>query len=155
MVINHVATPSDLEAFYPSSFSSSSRYYRRRFLSLALLIIPGSFILVLYLQNRLPFSLDTSAITFLHSTDNNRHDNDHHDFPCSFYPPNSSNFYLLFTPTDPTAVDTTVRRITAHNDISNECLEEWVGRGRWSGDCLNLSIQEPRVDLVWTWVNGR
>jgi hypothetical protein len=147
-----MSPPSDLEAFSPLSLSSSSRRYRRGFLSFALLIIPGSFIL-LYLQNQLPFSLNTSTITLSPSTD--RHNSPCSDEPAIFYPPNSSNFYLLFTPTNPTTVDTTIRRITAHDEISNKCLEEWVGRGRWSGDCLNLTIQEPRVELVWTWVNGR
>ena len=152
-----MSPPSDLEAFSSLSFSSSPRHSRWRFLSFALLILPGSFILVLYLQNQLPFSIDTSVITLSPSTAT---DDDHYNSPCFdgpalFYPPNSSNFYLPFTPTDPTTVDTTIRRIVAHDDISSKCLEEWVGRGRWSEHCLHLTIQEPRVDLVWTWVNGR
>ncbi|KDR71214.1 hypothetical protein GALMADRAFT_143926 [Galerina marginata CBS 339.88] len=177
-----MSPPVDLEAASPVSYISSGRtrnfltfYLKPRLIvttcirvrHVAVLIVTGSLFLALYIVQQLPLTLDAFTITpfsFTAGQDDRR--------PsvletldllppllCNvsptpfFYPQNSSNLYLAFTPDDPVA-DTVIRRITAHEAVSNECLEHWVETGTWSEACLNLKLEEPRVDLVWTWVNG-
>jgi hypothetical protein len=132
------------------------------------LILAFSLFLGLYIFDQLPLSFDTSKMTlfpFSASQDDNSNTiletiDLLPPISCNFsptpffYPINSSNFYLEFTPAHPVP-DTAVRRIAAQEAVSNECLEQWVETGTWAGACLGLRLKEPRIDLVWTWVNGR
>ncbi|KAF8884732.1 hypothetical protein CPB84DRAFT_1734273 [Gymnopilus junonius] len=154
--------PYDVEAISPSlpsirhrrSFLVSSNLRRR----LAFIIIVLFLAFVLYFNRELPLSLHTATLDL-----STAEQNTYTSLPAShcpvrptpyFHPLNSSNLYLIFTPGDPVPADTVVRRIASHEAISDECLEEWITAGTWSGACLALKLEEPRVDFVWTWVNG-
>lgn len=179
-----MSPPVDLEAASPLFYSSSSGRERNlltfclkprllvttciRVRHVTFLIITGSLFLGLYIFNQLPSSFDTSTMTmFPFSSSQDDHSNTVLEtidllplISCNVsltplvYPLNSSNLYLAFTPADPVPY-TAVRRIAAHEAVSNECLEQWVETGTWTGVCLGLRLKEPRIDLVWTWVNGR
>ncbi|KAF8965598.1 hypothetical protein BDZ97DRAFT_1811431 [Flammula alnicola] len=155
--------PYDLEAVSPSRSFSSAFRHRRSFpfylnphRRIVLLITVGSLAFVIYFNKFLPFSLHTATIDFPTTQDQLALLPSQCPVrPTPFlYPSNSSNLYLVFTPADPAPADITVRRIGVHDEISDECLEEWFREGKWSGACLNLKMEEPRIDLVWTWVNG-
>ncbi|PPQ65809.1 hypothetical protein CVT26_000394 [Gymnopilus dilepis] len=119
-------------------------------------------VFVLYSYNQLPPSLDAAPLELPSQSSGTSGTSDtsllspHCPIRPTpyFYPENSSNFYLLFTPDDPVPADTTTRRIATHDAISDDCLEYWISKGRWSNACLRLKIEEPRIDFVWTWVNG-
>jgi hypothetical protein len=177
-----MSPPVDLEAALPLSFSSSARVRNAltfcavpcflvttciRMKHVIFLILTFSLFLGLYLFDQLPLSFDTTKLTLFpfsaSQDDNSSTILEKIDLPpisCNFsptlffYPINSSNFYLELTPADPVP-DTAVRRIVAQEAVSNECLEQWVETGTWTGACLSLKLKEPRIDLVWTWVNGR
>ncbi len=50
--------------------------------------------------------------------------------------------------------DTFIRPIQAHLALSDACLEHWITRATWDGPCLQETVTEATVDLVYTWVNG-
>ncbi|KAJ6576158.1 hypothetical protein DFH09DRAFT_1150528 [Mycena vulgaris] len=46
--------------------------------------------------------------------------------------------------------DTLIRAISSQATVSDECVDQWIARGIW-GPC---KVEESRIDLVYTWVNG-
>ncbi|KAJ7100361.1 hypothetical protein C8R44DRAFT_747419 [Mycena epipterygia] len=60
--------------------------------------------------------------------------------------------YHPFTlPSADTAIaDTRIRRIAAQSAVSDECVEQWIAHGIW-GAC---KVDDSKIDLVYTWVNG-
>jgi len=175
-----MSPPADLEAASPLSLSSTSARVRNsltcvapcliittciRVKHITFLTIIGSLFLGLYIFDQLPLSSTMTLFPFSATQDD--HSNtvlettdllppkSCHVSPTPFsYPINSSNYYLAFSPTDPIPY-TAVKRIAAQEAVSNECLEQWLETGTWAGACSGLRLTEPRIDFVWTWVNGR
>ncbi|KAJ7779505.1 hypothetical protein DFH07DRAFT_730162 [Mycena maculata] len=67
-----------------------------------------------------------------------------------------SSVYHPFVPPRPAdyLVNQTVRPITAHSSIPDECLDIWVSTGRWEEPCAAGMVQDAMIDLVYVWVNG-
>ncbi|EIN08240.1 hypothetical protein PUNSTDRAFT_134631 [Punctularia strigosozonata HHB-11173 SS5] len=74
--------------------------------------------------------------------------------PPAFKPAHSNAFYRLFSPPPPCAASTAIRPVPSHAQITVECLDAWIAAGTWSGPCTRLRVTEPRIDVIWTWVNG-
>ncbi|KAJ7767953.1 hypothetical protein DFH07DRAFT_808194 [Mycena maculata] len=53
-------------------------------------------------------------------------------------------------PPNAAVADTRIRPITSQAALPDDCVEQWIARGTW-GSC---PVDEPRIDLVYTWVNG-
>jgi hypothetical protein len=53
-----------------------------------------------------------------------------------------------------TTVESEPRRIGSYESIPLSCLEEWIAQGLWGPLCSSIRLPEPRIDFVWTWVNG-
>ncbi|EIN07315.1 hypothetical protein PUNSTDRAFT_53663 [Punctularia strigosozonata HHB-11173 SS5] len=64
--------------------------------------------------------------------------------------------YHVFTPKsyDRNELGLDPRRMGGYEALPLECLEEWIGKGVWGGACSSVRLAEPRIDFVWTWVNG-
>ncbi|KAF9018521.1 hypothetical protein BDZ89DRAFT_343800 [Hymenopellis radicata] len=64
--------------------------------------------------------------------------------------------YHSFAPNRPedAIADHKIRPIHSHTQISDECLEQWVGKGRWEGSCTTQNVADAIIDLVYVWVNG-
>ncbi|KAF8191952.1 hypothetical protein K438DRAFT_1935213 [Mycena galopus ATCC 62051] len=60
--------------------------------------------------------------------------------------------YHPFTlpPAGEAIADTRIRPIAAQSAVSDECVEQWIAHGIW-GAC---KVDESKIDLVYTWVNG-
>ncbi|KAJ7807539.1 hypothetical protein B0H14DRAFT_2872431 [Mycena olivaceomarginata] len=46
--------------------------------------------------------------------------------------------------------DTRIRSIASQATLSDDCVEQWIAHGIW-GSC---KVDESRIDLIYTWVNG-
>ncbi|KAJ7259134.1 hypothetical protein B0H12DRAFT_1109015 [Mycena haematopus] len=51
---------------------------------------------------------------------------------------------------DAAVADTRIRPIASQAAVSDECVEQWIAHGIW-GSC---KVDESRIDLIYTWVNG-
>ncbi|KAF8198773.1 hypothetical protein K438DRAFT_1823675 [Mycena galopus ATCC 62051] len=60
--------------------------------------------------------------------------------------------YHPFTlpPANEAIADTRIRSIAAHAAVSDECVEQWIAHGIWDA----CKVDESKIDLIYTWVNG-
>ncbi|EIN06530.1 hypothetical protein PUNSTDRAFT_136385 [Punctularia strigosozonata HHB-11173 SS5] len=67
-----------------------------------------------------------------------------------------TTFYHLYRPATPRPASNSLRPVRAHSKIPLQCLDTWYSTGRWDPNCSHgmADLEEPRIDFVWTWVNG-
>ncbi|KAJ7360762.1 hypothetical protein DFH08DRAFT_842240 [Mycena albidolilacea] len=46
--------------------------------------------------------------------------------------------------------DTRIRSIASQATLSDDCVEQWIAHGIWG----SYKVDESRIDLIYTWVNG-
>jgi hypothetical protein len=114
-------------------------------------------LLVAWAHQQQTFVASTAAFLGLSTTEQEPWDPslDADDLPAgAFRPYHSRTFYRLFAPSPSAQASTRVRPVPAHAQLTVACLDDWLARGTWGSACTSLVIREPRVDVVWTWVNG-
>lgn len=64
--------------------------------------------------------------------------------------------YHSFYPNPPehAIADHRVRPIRSHTQLSDGCIDHWVGTGRWDGPCAVQKVEDAVIDLVYVWING-